>query len=212
MTTWHSTNKGCPRSPRRDTTGRNKAELSPWTLSGTARRERQLPSGRRRRHPGPPSARGHVLSFKQTNKEARASRYSPHGRTIPTGVLSHPPGPRSGVPSRCTTLTRHVKGEIAEITLWPNPLTRPKPRGLLSGATIRDTLIGVLRPLFKTQTPDKTAKPTKAHGLLLIQRKGKDSKKPSMRPIRIPSNPRNDLRLAGGYLSGPLGNLRLARG
>ena len=82
----------------------------------------------------------------------------------------------------------------------------------LSGATIWDTLIGVLRPLFKTQTPDKTAKPTKAHGLLLIQRRGKDSKKHSMRPIRIPSNPRNDLRLARGYLSGPLGNLRLARG
>ena len=50
-------------------------------------------------------------------------------------------------------------------------MTQPKPRGLLSGATIRDTLIGVLRPLFKTQTPDKTAKPTKAHGLLLIQRR-----------------------------------------
>ena len=29
----------------------------------------------------------------------------------------------------------------------------------------------------------------KAHGLLLIQRKGKDSKKPSMRPIRIPLEP-----------------------
>ena len=56
------------------------------------------------------------------------------------------------------------------------------------------------------------AKPTKAHGLFLIQRKGKDSKKPSVRPIHIPSNPRNDLHLARGYLSGPLGNLRLARG
>ena len=57
------------------------------------------------------------------------------------------------------------------------------------GATIRDTLIGVLRPLFKTQTPDKTAKPMKAHGLLLIQRKEKDSNKPSMWPIRIPLEP-----------------------
>ena len=46
---------------------------------------------------------------------------------------------------------------------------------MVSGATIRDTLIGVLRPLLKTQTPDKTTEPTKAHGLLLIQRKGKDS-------------------------------------
>ena len=91
-------------------------------------------------------------------------------------------------------------------------MTRPKPRGLLSGATIRDTLIGVLRPLLKTQKPDKAAEPMKVHGLLPIQRKGKDSKKPSMRPIRIPSNPRDDLRLARGSLSGPQGNLRLARG
>src|SRR6185295_15506890 len=36
VTTRHSTNKGCPRSPRRDTTERNKAELSPWTPSSTA--------------------------------------------------------------------------------------------------------------------------------------------------------------------------------
>ena len=36
MTTRHSTSKGCPQSPRRDTTERNKAELSPWTLSGAA--------------------------------------------------------------------------------------------------------------------------------------------------------------------------------
>ena len=36
MTTRHSTGKSCPRSPRRDTTERNKAELSPWTLSGAA--------------------------------------------------------------------------------------------------------------------------------------------------------------------------------
>ena len=63
----------------------------------------------------PLSARGHVLSFKQTNKEARALKYTPHGRTIPTGVLSHLPGPRSGAPSRCTTLTKHVKREIAEL-------------------------------------------------------------------------------------------------
>ena len=41
---------------------------------------------------------------------------------------------------------------------------------MLSGATIRDTLIGVLRPLLKTQTPDKTTEPTKAHGLLLLKK------------------------------------------
>ena len=70
------------------------------------------------------------------------------------------------------------------------------------------------------------AKPTNAHGLLLIQRKGKDSKKSSMWPSHIPlgqvanlrlargslSGPPDDLRLARGYLSGPLGNLCLARG
>ena len=65
--------------------------------------------------PWPPSVRGHVLSFKQTNKEARASKYTPHGRTIPTGVLSHPPGPRSGAPSRCAILTKHVEKETAEL-------------------------------------------------------------------------------------------------
>ena len=45
-------------------------------------------------------------------------------------------------------------------------MTRPKPRGLLSGATIRDTLIGVLRPLSKTQTHVKATGPTKAPSLL----------------------------------------------
>ena len=143
VTTRHSTSKGCPRSPRRDATERNKAEQGPWTLSGTAsaqadrprtachkaarearayalkhgtaRQKHQLPSSRRHRRPGPPSARRHVLSFKQTNKEARASKYTPHGCTIPTDVLTHLPGPRSGTPSGCTTLTRHVKGETAEL-------------------------------------------------------------------------------------------------
>ena len=36
MTKRRSTSKGCPRSPHRDTTERNKAELSPWMLSGAA--------------------------------------------------------------------------------------------------------------------------------------------------------------------------------
>ena len=70
--------------------------------------------------------------------------------------------------------------------------------GRLSGTTIRDTLIGVLRPPLKTQTPDKTAESTKAHGLLPIQRKGKDPTKPSMRPIRIPLERVTNLRLARG--------------
>jgi len=45
--------------------------------------------------------RGHVLSLKQTNKEARASKYTPRGRTTLTGVLSHPPGWRSGASDGC---------------------------------------------------------------------------------------------------------------
>ena len=65
--------------------------------------------------PGPLSARGHVLSFKQKNKEARASKYSPHGRTTPTDVLSHPPGWCSGASGGCVALTDHVKREIPEL-------------------------------------------------------------------------------------------------
>ena len=53
--------------------------------------------------PWPPSVRGHILSLKQTNKEARASKYTPHGRTTLTGVLSHPPGWRSGASDGCTS-------------------------------------------------------------------------------------------------------------
>src|SRR6185436_1499302 len=109
--------------------------------------------------------------------------------TTQISVLSHPPGWRSGASGGCAASFGHIKRRNRRITLWPNPLTRPKPRGLLSGTTIRDTLIGVLRPLLKTQTPDKAAEPTKAHGLLPIQRKGKDSKKPSVRPIHIPLEP-----------------------
>ena len=45
--------------------------------------------------------------------------------------------------------------------------------------------------------------PTKAHGLLPIWKKGKDSKKPSMRSIRTPLGPAHDLRLARGLPSRP---------
>ena len=143
VTTRHSTGKRYPRSPRRDATGRNKAELSPWTLSGaasaqadrprtarhkaarearayalkhgTARQKHQLPSSRRHRRPGPPQRADTSCPSNKTSKEARASTYTPHGCTIPTDVLIHLPGPRSGTPSGCTTLTRHVKGETAEL-------------------------------------------------------------------------------------------------
>ena len=112
VTTRHSTGKRYPRSPRRDATGRNKAELSPWTLSGaasaqadrprtarhkaarearayalkrgTARQKHQLPSSRRHRRPGPPQrADTSCPSNKQTKRRAPRS-------TPPTGVLSRP--------------------------------------------------------------------------------------------------------------------------
>ena len=63
--------------------------------------------------------------------------------------------------------------------------------------------------------------PTKARSLLLIWKKGKDSKKPStwptyaVRPVRTPSDPRGDLRLARGLPAEALDRaprLRLARG
>ena len=139
----HSTSNGCPRLPCRDATERNKTKLSPWTLSGAASAQADRPRTARRKATregrakalsagqcdesascraagavvtlAPPSVRGHVLSLKQTNKEARASKYSPRARTTPTGVLSHPPGWRSGAPGGCTTLTDHVKGEIPEL-------------------------------------------------------------------------------------------------
>ena len=61
----------------------------------------------------------------------------------------------------------------------------------------------------------------KVHGLLPIQCKGKDSKKPSprpkntMRPIQAPSNPWGNLRLARGLPAKTLDSiphLCLARG
>ena len=49
VTTRHSTGKRYPRSPRRDATGRNKAELSPWTLSGAASAQADRPRMARRK-------------------------------------------------------------------------------------------------------------------------------------------------------------------
>ena len=43
---------------------------------------------------------------------------------------------------------------------------RKRMEEVVSGATIRDTLIGVLKPLSKTQTHVKATGPTKAPGLL----------------------------------------------
>ena len=49
VTTRHSTGKRYPRSPHRDATGRNKAELSPWTLSGAASAQADRPRTARRK-------------------------------------------------------------------------------------------------------------------------------------------------------------------
>ena len=68
---------------------------------------------------------------------------------------------------------------------------------ILSGITIRDTLIGVLRPLLKTQTPVKATKPTAS---FQSGRKEGTRRSPACGPFTSPSNPRNDLRLARGSL------------
>jgi len=173
----------CPRTARRKAT-RGKQGRDPE--HGTARQRHRLQSSRRHRGPGPLSTLTRLVPG--TKQEvARTSEYSLRRRNTPTDELSHPLGRHPGAPGGCTAPTD--QGEDRRNTLWPNPMTRPKAQGLLSGTTIRDTLIGVLRPLLKTQTPDKTAGPTKAHGLLPIRKKGNDSKKPSERPIRIPLGP-----------------------
>ena len=171
MTTRPSTSERYPRSPCRDAIEQNKAgsldaerhsigpgrppsngasqgDQGKWSRGperGKMRRKHQLLSSRRHHRPGPLSTLTRLVPITNKTKEARASKNSPHRRTPPTNELSHPLGWHPGVPGGCTTLTDHVKEENHRNTLWPNPLTRPKPRGLLSGTTIRDTLIGVLR-------------------------------------------------------------------
>ena len=174
MTTRRSTSKGCPRSPRRDTTKRNKAKLSPWTLSGAASAQADRPrmarcmatkeAGAKALNTGqrdqstscraagaiialaPLSARTRLVPGKNKQKGA-------HLEVLP--AWAHYPDRRvvtsAGLALRRTwrvhDIDRSHQGINRRITHWPNPLTRPKPRGLLSGTTIRDTLIGVLRSL-----------------------------------------------------------------
>ena len=117
-------------------------ELSPWTLSGaasalagcprTARRKATRNAGAKALRAGQrdesasyqasgatvalaPSAYEHDLSQEQTNKKARASKYSTRRRTTPSDELSHPRGRRPGAPGGGTAVSDHVKGEIAEI-------------------------------------------------------------------------------------------------
>src|SRR6185312_11205255 len=96
-----------------------------------------------------------------------------------------------------------------------NPMTQPKPRGLLSGATIRDTLTGVLRPLSKTQTLVKATGPTKAPSLLPNPEKRKGLKEAQHVAHSHPSQAHRTIS-ASLEDSGPaleqVANLRLARG
>ena len=143
MMTRRSTSKGCPRSPRRDTTKQNKAELSPWTLSSaasalagcprTARRKATRNAGakalRAGQHDGstscqaagatitlaPLSARTRLVL--QTNKQTK--RRAPRS-TPPTGVLPRPAYchiRRAGVQAHLAGARHRLitsKGEIAE--------------------------------------------------------------------------------------------------
>ena len=142
VTARHSTGKRYPRSPCRDATERNKAKLSPWTLSSTASAQADRPQTARRKatregraqalragqHDGSASCRaaGAAVTLappqradtscplnKQTKRRAPRST-APRARTTLTGVLSHPPGWHLGASGRCAALTDHVKGEIAE--------------------------------------------------------------------------------------------------
>ena len=69
----------------------------------------------------------------------------------------------------------------------------------VSGATIRDTLIVVLRLLSKTQTHVKATGPTKAPGLLPnTGREERTQRSPACGPFAPLSGPPNNLRLARG--------------
>ena len=142
MTKRRSTNDGCPRSPRREATERNKAELSPWTPSGaalalagcprTARRKatknagaKSLRAGQRDESASYQAAGATValapLSTRtrfvlQTNKQKGTRLEHPaRWRTTPSDELSHPPGRRPGAPGGGTAVSDHIEEEIAEI-------------------------------------------------------------------------------------------------
>jgi len=68
VTARHSTSKGCPRSPHRDTTERNKTKLSPWTLGGTASAQADRPRTARRKATW--EGRANALSAGQCDESA----------------------------------------------------------------------------------------------------------------------------------------------
>ena len=144
MTTQRTTSKRYPRPPRRDTTKRNKAELSPWTLSGavsalagcprTARRKTTRNAGAKALRAGQRDecascqAAGAIVALAplsawtrfvlQTNKQKGTRLEHPaRRRTTPSDELSHPRGRRPGAPGGGTAVSDHIEGEIAEIPL-----------------------------------------------------------------------------------------------
>src|SRR6185503_3102636 len=105
--------KGCPRSPRRDTTERNKAELSPWTPSGTASAQADRPRTARRKatregraqalragqHDGSDSCRaaGATVALAPLSARTRLVLYTNKRRGTRLEVLP----PRAYYPDRC---------------------------------------------------------------------------------------------------------------
>jgi len=91
--------------------------------------------------PWPPSARGHILSFKQNKQRGTCLEvlppraYYPDRRVVTSAKLV------LRRTWRVHSIDRSHQGRNYQITLLPNPLTRPKFRGLLSGTTIRVPLI-----------------------------------------------------------------------
>ena len=127
----------------------------------------------------------------------------------------HAPAGQAKIPKVSTRVAPSRSQASAGLILIPT-----KARGLLSGTMNRGTLIrGLNRP--KNINTCLATGPTKAYSLPPIRRKGNDSKKPNprpkntVRPIRTPSNPRDNLHLARGLPAKTLNSaarLHLARG
>ena len=101
---------------------------------------------------------------------------------------------------RVRDIDRSRQGGNRRITLWPNPLTRPKPWGLLSGTTIRDTLIGVLRSLYNAKHMLRQPGTRRPAASFQPGKKQWTQRSTACGPFASPSNPRNDLHHARGSL------------
>ena len=156
MSARHSTSKGCPRSPHRDTTERNKAKLSPWTLGGAASAQADYPQTARHKATREGGAKALSAGQRDESASCRAAgavvALAPlSARTRLVLEINKRRGTCLEVPSsqahysdrrvvtsagpalrhawRMHGIDRSRQGGNCRITLWPNPLTRPKPRG-----------------------------------------------------------------------------------